>query len=77
MFGGYNYPLTPAQYVIKLPDNSGKITCQLAIVGSDGLPFWILGDVFIRGFYTVFDQTNYQIGFAPVKSTAEIKKLLA
>jgi len=62
--GGIKYPLTPEQYVVKLPDNNGKMTCQLGIAGGQGLPFWILGDVFIRGYYSVFDMSDYQVGFA-------------
>lgn len=42
--GGIKYPLTPEQYIVKLPDNSGKMTCQLGIAGGQGLPFWILYD---------------------------------
>ncbi len=31
---------------------------------SNGQPFWILGDYFMRRFYNVFDMQNNRIGLA-------------
>lgn len=42
-------------------------TCVLGIVGLPNIPFWILGDVFLRQFYTVFDMGNERVGFAVAK----------
>jgi len=62
-----SYPLTPQQYVLQVT-SQGQTEC---IMGFDGLelPSYlaksiILGDVFIRAYYTVFDYGNSQVGFA-------------
>ena len=61
--GGNAYTLTGDEYVIK----SGT-TCLFAMMGLDvprpAGPLWILGDVFMRKFYTVFDYENEQVAFA-------------
>lgn len=63
---GKDYTLSGKDYVI----NSGSI-CLFAMSGIDVPapmgPLWILGDVFIRKYYTVFDWGQQRLGFAPVK----------
>jgi hypothetical protein len=67
---GNTYKIPSSVYVIKEDwDGSGQQTCQLGIQGSDGLPFWILGDTFIREFYTIFDRGQNRVGFAPLKNS--------
>jgi len=44
-------------------------TCLMGIIGIDipavdGGPFWILGDVFMRDWYSVFDAGKMRMGFA-------------
>ncbi|KAJ7020608.1 acid protease [Mycena alexandri] len=38
--------------------------CVGGLVSMEGVPFWVLGDIFLRNFYTVFDQGNARVGFA-------------
>lgn len=69
-FGGKSFPLTGKQYTI---EDQG--TCLLGLTGIDVPaprgPLWILGDVFIRQYFTVFDVEHSRIGVAPVQKAEQ------
>eukprot|EP01089_Gocevia_fonbrunei_P011266 TRINITY_DN2445_c0_g1_i1.p1 TRINITY_DN2445_c0_g1~~TRINITY_DN2445_c0_g1_i1.p1 ORF type:complete len:397 (+),score=80.28 TRINITY_DN2445_c0_g1_i1:70-1260(+) len=68
---GKDLPLSSDYYIIEQPNNTtGAPECVLGLEGSDLVaPLWILGDPFLRAYYTVFDKsvTPFQVGFAPAK----------
>lgn len=70
---GKDFDLGPDFYVKRHKDNSGKVTCSLGVQAMDvGGPIWILGDPFLRKYYTMWDEDNKQVGFALAKQNAEL-----
>uniref|UniRef100_A0A2K6EXB0 Peptidase A1 domain-containing protein n=1 Tax=Propithecus coquereli TaxID=379532 RepID=A0A2K6EXB0_PROCO len=64
IISGAQFPLSPSAYVF---ENNGY--CRLGIEATylpspSGQPLWILGDVFLKEYYSVYDMANNRVGFA-------------
>ncbi|XP_077537861.1 cathepsin D-like [Haemaphysalis longicornis] len=69
--GGQQYKLKPADYILKVRSPDGAQRCYTGFGNTDDYgtkkPLWILGQVFMRKFYTIFDRGTNKIGFAEAR----------
>jgi cathepsin D len=70
---GKDFELGPDFYVIRASDDNGAEQCMLGIQGINaGVPIFILGDPFLRKYYTVWDSDNKRVGFALARQPQDV-----
>ena len=61
------YSLTADDYVLKITE-AGQTECVIGVMGQlfpDTFKYFILGDTFMRKYYSYFDKNNNRVGFMP------------
>jgi len=65
---GQAFTLTQSDYVLKVPTTTGGEVCVSGISAMTGSELYILGDVFLRKYYSVYDFGLNRVGFALSRS---------
>ncbi|XP_029428498.1 gastricsin-like [Rhinatrema bivittatum] len=61
---GVQFPIPPSAYISQSNGYCSAIFLSMDLQSSSGQPLWILGDVFLKEYYAVFDMGNNRVGFA-------------
>ncbi|NXK53873.1 PEPA protein, partial [Chauna torquata] len=65
VIAGTQFPLPPQAYIRQLEDGSCMSGFRTYTLSTATGKLWILGDIFLRRYYSVFDRANSMVGLAP------------
>ena len=63
LYGDHWFIVTPEDYTVATDQDLDE--CAFCLQGTHGYSYWILGDAFLRGWYSIHDYSNMRFGFAP------------
>ena len=64
--GNYYLEIDPWTYIVDISGDNSYCMIGLVINSDD---YWLLGDVLLRNYYTIFNEQDKQIGFVPHKTS--------
>jgi len=64
-YGGYWAEILPEDYILDVSIAQDESICMVGLTWQADEEGWMLGDVFLRGFYATHDMDNKKFGFAP------------
>ena len=67
----------PEDYVIDVSLAENNSLCGICILADSSFDSWILGDVFMRGWYNIHDATNKRMGFVPFINSSKTAPVTA
>lgn len=69
LFGDHWFEVRSADYIVKV--NTAGTACALCLsaVGESTTQRWVLGNVFLRGWYSTHDYANMRFGFVAFKDS--------
>lgn len=70
-FSGKEFELGPDFYMLSDNDDHGKSQCSFGIQSLGPDAPWILGDPFLRKYYTVWDAEQHRVGFATASASVD------
>ncbi|XDA88007.1 hypothetical protein R6Z07F_017345 [Ovis aries] len=62
---GMDFPVSPKYYIQKVSKDICFISCHGGMEDMSPSETWVLSDIFLRAYFTVFDRSKNKIGLAP------------
>jgi len=68
MFDEYWYIMDPKDYIFDASEGQDGSVCAIAIVANQQ-DFFLFGNSFLRGYYSIHDMTDGMLGIVPHKTS--------